>query len=182
MYGVTSRPALVLLMSAYAGSTLLANLTLNTFIPLPFYGMLSVGTIFFAFIFTLRDRIHMHGNVKFVLWAIALALLVNTLAAWLLDTPLRFIMASFIAILCGELSDTAIFHRLRRRAWGWRVLSSNAVSVPVDSMLFTLLAFHGVLSYAEMAQIIYADIVVKYVVSALLIVRWHWYQHYSTQV
>ena len=61
----------LLLIALYALSILLANLTLNTFIPLPVYGLLSVGTIFFAAVFTLRDRIHRAGGLNAVYIAIA---------------------------------------------------------------------------------------------------------------
>ncbi len=161
-----------LLIAAYVLCVLLANITLDKFLNLPAYGMLSIGTIFFAAIFTLRDRIHAAGGLFPVYLAIAAAVLVNVVVAYLIDTPPRFIMASFLAILFSELADTAIFHKLRKRSWATRVLGSNAVSVPLDTVLFTLLAFYGVMSADELLQIIYADIVVKYGISLLLIVRW----------
>lgn len=92
--------------------------------------------------FTLRDRIHRHG-LKAVYLAIGLALVVNALAAYFTGTPWRFIGASFLAILVGELADTGVYQRLLHRPWWVRVLSSNAVSVPLDSVLCTLLAFYG---------------------------------------
>ena len=159
-----------LLILLYVLSILLANLTLNRFIALPIYGQLSVGTIFFAAVFTLRDRIHRHG-LKAVYVAIGLALIVNTLAAFYTGTPWRFIGASFLAILVGELADTGIYQRLLHRSWWVRVLSSNAVSVPIDSVLFTLLAFYGDMTWNMIFQIIFADIVVKYLIAALLAVR-----------
>lgn len=167
------RPALTptILIALYALSILLANLTLNKFIPLPVFGLLSVGTIFFAAVFTLRDRIHRAGGVPAVLVAIALALLVNTVAAVLLGTPLRFVGASFLAILVGELADTGVYQRLIRRSWWTRVLASNAVSVPLDSVLFTLLAFYGDMSSREITEIIFADIVAKYAIAALFALR-----------
>lgn len=87
----------------------------------------------------------------------------------MLETPPRFILASFIAILCGELADTAIYQKFRHRSWAIRVLSSNSVSVPLDTILFTLLAFYGTLSSNEIFQIIYADIIVKYAISLIFI-------------
>ena len=159
-----------LLTLLYVLSILLANLTLNRFIALPLYGQLSVGTIFFAAVFTLRDRIHRHG-LKAVYLAIGLALAVNTLAAFFTGTPWRFIGASFLAILVGELADTGVYQRLLHRSWWVRVLSSNAVSVPLDSVLFTLLAFYGSMSWNMIFQIIFADIVVKYLIAAALAVR-----------
>lgn len=167
------KPALLptVLIILYALSILLANLTLNQFIPLPLFGLLSVGTIFFAAVFTLRDRIHQAGGIRAVYIAIALALLVNTVAAALLGTPLRLIGASFLAILAGELADTAVYQRLIHRSWWSRVLTSNAVSVPLDSVLFTLLAFYGDMSNRDILQIIFADIIAKYVIAALFAFR-----------
>lgn len=161
----------LLLIALYAGSILLANLTLNQFIPLPVFGLLSVGTVFFAAVFTLRDRIHRTGGLRAVYIAIAAALIVNTLAALLTGTPWRFIGASFLAILVGELADTAVYQRLIERSWWTRVLTSNAVSVPLDSILFTLLAFYGDMSPRDILQIIFADILAKYTIAALFAFR-----------
>ncbi|MFC4426618.1 VUT family protein [Deinococcus navajonensis] len=164
-------PLPLLLIALYALSILLANLTLNRFIPLPVFGLLSVGTIFFAAVFTLRDRIHRAGGLRAVYIAIATALLVNTLAALLTGTPWRFIGASFLAILIGELADTAVYQRLLQQSWWTRVLASNAVSVPLDSIIFTLLAFWGDMSPRDILQIIFADILAKYVIAALFALR-----------
>ncbi|SMB90280.1 VUT family protein [Deinococcus hopiensis] len=161
----------LLLTALYAASILAANLTLNNFIPLPVFGQLSVGTVFFAAVFTLRDRIHRAGGLKAVYFAIACALIVNTAAAMLTHTPWRFIGASFLAILVGELADTAVYQRLIEKSWWTRVLASNAVSVPLDSVLFTLLAFGGDESTNFILQIIFADILAKYLIAALFAFR-----------
>ncbi|PNY81993.1 VUT family protein [Deinococcus koreensis] len=164
-------PLPLLLISLYALSILLANLTLNSFLPLPLYGLLSIGTIFFAAVFTLRDRIHRAGGLRAVYIAIAAALLVNLLVTLVTGTPWRFIGASFLAILVGELADTAVYQRLIERSWWTRVLASNAVSVPLDSVLFNLLAFWGDMPNSQIAQIVYADILAKYLIAALFAVR-----------
>ncbi|WP_194165366.1 VUT family protein [Deinococcus terrestris] len=169
-YSVVGRPV-VILTALYALSILLANLTLDQFLPLPVFGLLSVGTMFFAAVFTLRDRIHRAGGLRAVYIAIALALLVNTGAALLTDTPWRFVGASFLAILVGELADTAVYQRLIGKSWWTRVLASNAVSVPLDSVLFTLLAFYGDMSSRDLTQIIFADILAKYTIAALFAFR-----------
>ena len=155
---------LYLWTALYAASILLANITLNHFIPLPIFGLLSVGTIFFAAVFTLRDKLHVYG-LRAVFVAIALALIVNYLAAVDYDTPPRFIVASFLAILIGELADTAIYQHLIEKSWLTRALSSNAVSIPLDTVLFTLLAFYGDMSNYDLAQIAWADIVFKTVIA-----------------
>ncbi|ADV66433.1 VUT family protein [Deinococcus maricopensis] len=163
----------VLWIVLYVLSVLLANLTLNHFIPLPLYGQLSIGTIFFAAVFTLRDRIHRHG-LKYVFIAIALAVIVNVAAALYTHTPTRFILASFLGILAGELADTAVYQRFLQRSWWTRVLASNAVSVPIDTAVFTLIAFWGDPQYGPLIpQIIFADVIVKYGIAALFALRAH---------
>lgn len=167
------KPALLPLVftALYALSILAANLTLDRFIQLPVFGLLSVGTLFFGAVFTLRDRIHQTGGLRYVYTAIALALIVNTVAAIYLETPIRFIIASFLSILVAELTDTAIYHRFMHEGWWSRVLKSNAVSVPLDSILFSLLAFYGDMSARDIAQIIFADVIVKYLIAAVIAIR-----------
>jgi len=158
----------VLWLVLYVLSVLFANLFLDNFISLPFFGLFSIGSIFFAFIFTLRDRIHRFG-LSYVYLAIACALLVNALyGQFVAHIELRFLIASFMAILLGELTDTAIFERLKSSSWHKRVLGSNLVSVPLDSAAFTLLAFLGIMQMYDMLQIIFADIVGKYLIAAFI--------------
>ena len=178
----------------YVLAVLFANLTLNHFITLPGgFGLLSVGTLFFGAVFTLRDRLHVFG-LKAVYVAIALALLVNAYVGWLMmdmqpnwltqliahlglsdilpaqasDLRVRFIVASFISILISELTDTLIYHNLMQKTWLRRALSSNAVSIPVDTILFSFLAFYGVMSLNEIAQIVYADLIFKALIATLI--------------
>lgn len=159
----------------YVASVLFANLTLNKFIDLGAFGLLSVGTIFFAAVFTLRDKLHQFG-LRVVFLAIGLAVAVNVAVTAALDTPVRFVVASLIAILVGELADTALYQRFIQRSWLTRALSSNAISIPLDTLLFTLLAFYGELSSADMAKIIWADLLFKTLIAGALAVGLnHWY-------
>jgi len=165
---VSGVPQRALCLCSYVAAVLLANIFLDTFVALPLFGLFSIGSIFFAAVFTLRDRLHMYG-LRAVYWGIALALLVNfAYGHWVAQISPRFLLASFTSILLSELADTAVFARLRRRRWQTRVLVSNAVSVPLDSLAFTLLAFAGIMSAYDIAQIVYADIVGKYLIAALL--------------
>lgn len=154
-------------LSAYALSILLANLFLDSFIPLPYFGLLSIGTIFFAAVFTLRDRLHQY-SLKAVFLGITLALTITTIFSVLYDVPVRFVMASFVSILMSELADTMVFERLKHKSWSIKVMASNAISVPLDSLLFTVMAFFGVMTYNEMLQIIFADVLVKYGIATLI--------------
>jgi len=152
----------------YVLAVLFANVYLDSFIKLPLFGLFSIGSIFFAAIFTLRDRLHSFGLFA-VYFAISLAVLITTFyGQFVAHIELRFIFASFVAILVGELADTAVFEKLKKSQWHVRVLGSNAVSVPLDSTAFTLLAFVGILGSYEIWQIIYADVVGKYLIAAII--------------
>lgn len=152
----------------YVCAILLANLTLNNFIPLPYFGLLSVGTLFFGAVFTLRDRLHDFG-LKAVYRAIALALLINLVAGWFLMASephrVRFIVASFLSILASELTDTAVFQSFMHRSWLYRALSSNSVSIPLDTLAFNLMAFYTIYSWHDIGQIMVGDLVFKAVIA-----------------
>lgn len=150
----------------YIAATLIANYTANWFIPIP-VGQFAIGTLFFGVTFTQRDRVHKWGK-KYVYQMIILAAVLNTIMSVVLGVPPRIIAASFLAILIAESVDTEIFAALHRRSWFVRALSSNAVSIPIDTLLFTMIAFWGDLSTSEIIGLLIGDSVVKYVISFLV--------------
>ncbi|MDZ7704053.1 MAG: VUT family protein [Trueperaceae bacterium] len=171
----TRHAAMLAAMGVYIVCTLLANFTFDTFIELPLYGMLSVGTLFFGITFTQRDRVHRYGrrNVYLMIFAAALG---NLALSLYLGIPLRFLAAGFLAIILAEAADTEVYQRLLKRNWWVRVSTSNAVSIPLDSIIFTVIAFAGTFSVATMSEIVFADIIAKTVVgllAALRLVRHH---------
>jgi queuosine precursor transporter len=149
----------------YILAVLGANLTATWFIPLPVFGQVAVGTFIFGFTFTQRDRMHLRGR-RFVYGIIALATLLSVVLAMVGQVPPRIILASVIAIILAETADTEIYQRLLARTWWHRVLASNAVSIPLDSIFFNLVAFLGVFAPREMVAIIFGEIVVKFLVGA----------------
>jgi uncharacterized PurR-regulated membrane protein YhhQ (DUF165 family) len=74
---------------------------------------------------------------------IAAAALANVIMSAVLGVPIRIILASFLAIMLAETADTEVYQKLIRYPWLLRVAGSNAVSVPLDTLLFTLVAFAG---------------------------------------
>lgn len=150
----------------YVIAVLVANLTATWFIPLPVFGQVAVGTFVFGFTFTQRDRMHRKGR-KFVYAVIAVAALLSALLSVLGQVPARIIIASVIAILIAETADTEIYQRLLAQSWWHRVLKSNAVSIPLDSIFFNLVAFLGVLSPRMLVSLIVGEIVVKFAVGAV---------------
>lgn len=153
-------------MGVYVVCTLLANFTFDSFLALPVYGQLSVGTLFFGVTFTQRDRVHRFGKGR-VYAMIAVAATANLALSAYLGIPLRFLLAGFLAILIAEAADTEVYGRFINRSWLMRVATSNAVSIPLDSVIFTLIAFAGTLSAATIGEIVFADILAKTVVGLL---------------
>jgi hypothetical protein len=84
-----------------------------------------------------------------------------------LAVPWRIILASFIAIVLSETADTEVYHKLLQRSWFQRVLGSNLVSIPLDSILFNVIAFAGVFEPGMMVAIIFGEIVVKFTTGAV---------------
>ncbi|PSN19725.1 hypothetical protein C7271_05820 [filamentous cyanobacterium CCP5] len=151
----------------YLLATLGANYSAAWFIPLPVFGQVAVGTFIFGITFTQRDRLHSAGR-PWVYGTIAIAALANVLMSALLDVPMRIIGASFLAIVLAETADTEIYQKLLPYPWLLRVAGSNAVSVPLDTLLFTLVAFGGVLSTSAMVALLFGEILVKYLIGALV--------------
>lgn len=153
---------------AYVASVVVANLTLDIFIDLPLFGTFTFGTVFFAATFTFRDRVHhLTGSRMYVYGMIGWCAVANVVAAWATGTPMRFIVASFTAIVLAESADTEVYHRLRERSWAARVLASNAVSVPIDTLVFVTIAFAGSLPFSDVRQIFVNDVLWKFFMAAL---------------
>jgi uncharacterized PurR-regulated membrane protein YhhQ (DUF165 family) len=95
---------------------------------------------------------------------IGLAAVANVLMSLHLGTPLRYVFVGFLAIVLSETADTEVYARLLHRRWFTRVASSNAVSAPLDTLIFTTLAFAGeeFATPVWMLQVIVTDVVVKY--------------------
>ncbi len=157
-------PGLAPAVTVYVACTLLANFTLDSFLPLGGFFLVNVGTLFFGITFTQRDRVHRFGRPT-VYRMVLLAAVANVGLAAALGTPLRYVAVSFLSIVLAESADTEVFHRLRSRRWVTRVAGSNAVSAPIDTVVFTLLAFWGE-DFATprwLTQVIVTDVLVKYV-------------------
>lgn len=125
------------------------------------------GTAIYPITFTLRDLVHKllgRGAARTIIVVAAVINLVMAglfaFAAWLPPDPTwpnqaafaavlgptwRIVVASILAELLAELTDTEIYHlwvhRVTDRFQWSRVLVSNMVSVPLDSLVFSWLAF-----------------------------------------
>lgn len=153
-------------MSIYIIAVWVANYTATWFIPLPIFGMVSVGTLVFGITFTQRDRVHRFGRKPVYLMILAAAVGM-VLESVFLGVSWRIIIASFSAIVLSETADTEVYHRLLKRPWMQRVIGSNLISIPLDSVLFNLIAFLGVFAPAMLVSIIFGEIVAKFSTGAI---------------
>ncbi len=155
----------------YIAATLAANYTATWFIHFPFFGQVSVATFIFGITFTARDRVHSKLGRKNVYVMIVIAAVLNLIVTVLGGVEWRIVTASLIAIVLAETADTEIYQHFINNTWGMRVLKSNSVSIPLDSLLFNLIAFAGVFSNLEIGSIIFGEIVFKGLVSAITALR-----------
>jgi len=189
-------PVLVaLLAAAYVAAQMLADVTSLKITEVAGYSM-DAGTLVYPFTFTIRDLVHKVAGKQVARALIFGAAFINLFMAglfWVVDllpalpgvgpqtdmfgdvlSPVwRIVFASILAEVVAELIDTEVYSRWvarfgERRQWG-RVLASNAVAVPVDSAIFVLVAFAGVLSMGNVGETFLTNVVVKSVVTVVSI-------------
>jgi len=177
---------LIVLVSTYAAASLVANIMSIRAVSILGWAV-DAGTLTYPLTFTLRDMIHKVGGQRAARTAIFTTVALNiamALALWaaavlpadmsvgaqeqfgdVLVMTWRIVAASVIAQLLAELADTEIYqrfvNRFGHRVQFGRVLASNAVSVPLDSVLFSVIAFGGVFPRSVVTEIIVANIVIK---------------------
>ena len=150
----------------------------------------------YPFTFTLRDLVHKVAGVRVARALIVGAAAINLAMAglfWIVarlpgvaDTgpgtelfgdvlaPVwRIVFASIVAEVVAELIDTEAYSAWARRfgerhQWG-RVLVSNAVAVPIDSAIFVLIAFVGVVPSGDAWEIFGTNVLVKGIVTIVSI-------------
>ncbi len=145
------------------------------------------GTLVYPITFTIRDLIHKVAGKQvartliFTAAAInlAMAVLFWVVAQWsgdpsageqlafeeLLAPVWRIVLASIVAEIVSEIIDTEAYERWVDRfgskfQWG-RVLSSNAIAIPIDSILFVTIAFVGDLPGSLIWEIFWLNVVFK---------------------
>ena len=163
-----------------------------------FGGLVMDAGFIYSLTFTWRDLIHKQLGEKAAVTTIWLSAAVNLLAAlyfqlvvllpaqtdwangggqtaweFLFSLQMRIVLASILTALIAELIDTKVYQlwtRGGREKWPqWtRVFASNSVSIPVDSLLFPIIAFAGVVGAQGLQQMVWTNIIVKGLVTALV--------------
>jgi uncharacterized integral membrane protein (TIGR00697 family) len=178
--------ATILVSAAYIAAQMLADIMSLKIVS--FLGMsMDAGTLIYPLTFTLRDLVHKVAGKRGARALILAAGVINLVMAglfWLVSRmPLdpaagpqpdwnsvlspvwRIVIASIVAEIVSELIDTEIYQlwvtRITRRFQWMRVLASNAVSVPLDSLIFVWAAFGGVYASAVVWSIFWANMLLK---------------------
>ena len=185
-----SLQVLVIVAVLYVAAQMLADITALRILSIAGLSV-SGGTLIYPITFTLRDLVHKvstAGIARILIFASAGINLFMALLFWLvaelpadlavgaqvefgmvLAPVFRITIASIVAEVVSELIDTEMYEVWVRRfaqRWQWgRVLASNAVSVPVDTALFTVLAFWGLLPTEVMLSLFLSNILVKFAVT-----------------
>lgn len=151
------------------------------------------GTFIYPLTFTIRDLVHKQLGKTAARTVIILAAAINLFmvvffqfAAWLPQDPTwglgkefstilgpvwRIVFASIVAEVISELIDTEVYHfwvsRITRKHQWARVLISNAVSIPIDSLIFCWGAFGLALPNSVVWSIFFANVIVKGLVTVV---------------
>jgi queuosine precursor transporter len=163
-----------------------------------FGGLVMDAGFIYSLTFTWRDLIHKQLGQRAAVTTIWLAAAINLLAAlyfqivvllpaqtdwaasggqaaweFLFSLQMRITLASILTALIAELIDTKVYRLWtagRRATWPqWtRVAVSNSISIPVDSLLFPIIAFAGVVGAEGLQQMVWTNIIVKAAVTALV--------------
>lgn len=151
----------------YVLSILAANFTAANLVQIgPF--TIAIGTLFFGATFTLRDYIHRTHGKNTAYKSIGAVFVLSIIQSAAMGVPVRIIIASCVALLIAEVTDTQIYHNLMHRSWFTRVVRSNAISTVLDSLLFSLIAFLGVLPAGILVSKILTDVMLKYGIGLLV--------------
>jgi len=184
----------VVVVACYIAAQMLADIGSLRIIAVGGWAV-DAGTLVYPFTFTLRDLIHKMAGKSIARTVIFAAAGINIAMAglfWLIArlpadpvtgpqlefgevlAPVwRIVFASILAEVIANLIDTEVYQAwvdryATRHQWG-RVLVSNAVAIPVDSAIFVLVAFGGVLAGATVWEIFWVNVIFKMLVTLISI-------------
>ena len=176
----------LIIISAYIACQMLSDIASLKIVIL--FGMsMDAGTLIYPLTFTLRDLVHKSIGKRASQYLIVIAAFINLFMAilfWFVSwlpadlnigpqsefglvlSPLwRLVVASILAEVIAELIDTEVYSKWvdkfgEKHQWG-RVLSSNLISVPLDSFVFCLIAFYGTMPLIIVISIFVANVIIK---------------------
>jgi uncharacterized integral membrane protein (TIGR00697 family) len=198
---VTFSRVAIIATASYAGAQMLADIA-SLKIGLVAGFAVDMGTFIYPITFTLRDVVHKVLGKRNAQTLIVMAAVINLVMAlylgWVARVPSdptwglgesfsailgpvwRIVIASILAEIVSELIDTEIYHwfvtKVTTRYQWARVLASNSVSIPIDNLIFAVIAFGPLpglennplsLPWPVVGQIFLFNLVVKYLVTLI---------------
>ena len=180
----------IVLTAGYLLCQIIADVTASKMVDL--FGIYVPAAVFiYALTFTLRDVVHKQLGKQQAVFMVLTAGGVNVLMAayfmftvWLKPAPFwgnqeaynlilgvvpRVVGASILAEMVSELIDTEVYHRIKHLAPWKRVLGSNAVSLPIDSLIFVSVAFAGTMPVADLISVMLGQVLLKSIITVISI-------------
>ena len=181
---------IIVLTAGYLLCQIIADVTASKMVGL--FGIYVPAAVFiYALTFTLRDVVHKQLGKQTAVFMVLTAGVVNVLMAayfvftvWLKPAPFwgnqeaynlilgvvpRIVGASILAEMISELIDTEIYHRIKHLEPWKRVLGSNAISLPIDSLIFVSVAFAGTMPLSALISVMLGQILLKAVITVISI-------------
>ncbi len=182
----------IVLIASYIGAQMLADIASLKIGVIAGFAV-DMGTFIYPITFTLRDVVHKVLGKKntqvLILTAGAINIFMAIYLMWVASVPgdsewglsaefsailapvWRIVLASILAEIISEMIDTEIYswfvNKITREHQWARVLTSNSISVPIDNLIFAVVAFGGVLPWTIVWQIFLFNLVVKYLITLL---------------
>ncbi len=181
----------VISSSCYVAFQIIANILSSKITILPFTSLaIDGGTIIYPLTFTLRDFVHKTVGKKESRIVVILAAAINLImvglfwiigkmpadSSWnyqeaynaILLPVWRITVGSIIAQIISELIDTEAFSFFYKFVGDVKsVIFSNTIALIFDSIIFSLIAFGGVLPLETVMEILITNVIVKFIVSIL---------------
>lgn len=180
----------VILVASYIGAQMLADIA-SLKIGIVLGLAVDMGTFIYPITFTLRDVVHKFLGKRNAQILVISAGVINLFMAlylyWVSRVPSdptwglgkefsailgpvwRIVLASIFAEVISELIDTEMYQwyvsRFGMRHQWARVVISNSISIPIDSLIFSIGAFGWLLPWNTVWQIFLFNLLIKFSVS-----------------
>lgn len=155
---------------------------------------MDAGTLLYPLTFTLRDLIHKKSDKKTAIHIVYIGVVMNLLMfivffivsklpadmlvgdqkefGQVLVASWRIIIASTVAMFLAEIVDSNIYQWYTdkfKKYQFMRIITSNFISVPLDSIIVTLISFYGVMPNSVLISITLVNIAIKYIITLITV-------------
>ncbi len=188
----------IIIIASYVGAQMIADIASMRIAVIAGLAV-DMGTFIYPITFTLRDLVHKIVGKRnaqvLIISAAVINLFMVAYLSWAASVPgdtladpdgtfatafalvfgplWRIVLASILAEVVSELVDTEAYHWFvtkvtKDKQWA-RVLVSNSIAIPIDTAIFTLVAFGGALPWSVVWEIFLFNMIVKFAVTLVSI-------------